>query len=166
MSITDELREWVAEQCSYLRGAKCSGYNKMLEIADRIDARHEKERSKAYDTGVNDGIDADKNAMGYVKLPVDADGLPIRIGDAMVLQHETKEKPYVVQSFTWDGEDWYFTCDEGLFNACGWERHHAPTVEDVLREFFSRYVTTKPKDEDDAIIAEYAAKLRLAGEAE
>ena len=41
-SITDELREWVAEQCSYLRGAKCSGYNKMLEIADRIDARYEK----------------------------------------------------------------------------------------------------------------------------
>lgn len=41
-----------------------------------------------------------------------------------------------------------------------------PTVEDVLREFFSRYVTTKPKDEDDAIIAEYAAKLRLAGEDE
>ena len=37
-----------------------------------------------------------------------------------------------------------------------------PTVENVLREFFSRYVTTKPKDEDDAIIAEYAAKLRLA----
>lgn len=41
-----------------------------------------------------------------------------------------------------------------------------PTVEDVLREFFSRYVTTKPKDEDDSILAEYAAKLRLAGDGE
>ena len=36
------------------------------------------------------------------------------------------------------------------------------TVEDVLREFFSRYVTTKPKEDDDAILAEFAAKLRLA----
>lgn len=43
-------------------------------------------------------------------------------------------------------------------------QRHKSTVEDVLREFFSRYVTTKPKDEDDAIIAEFAAKLRLAEE--
>lgn len=38
--------------------------------------------------------------------------------------------------------------------------------EPRLREFFSRYVTTKPKEEDDAIIAEYAARLQLRSDAE
>lgn len=104
---------------------------------------------------------------GWVKLPLDADGVPIRIGDAMVLQHEVKEKPYVVQSLTWDGEDWYFTSDEGFFNACGWEHYHAPTVEDVLAEFANRVCNSGHQWglDADIAIAEFAKKLQLKEEA-
>lgn len=167
MNITDELRDW--------RRTFAPSYKSLDAIADRIDAEHERQTSGEYLRGANDGYDqgfasADdwlaqhEDAMvehGWVRLPVDADGAPIRIGDAMALQYETKEKPYVVQSFTWDGEDWYFTCDEGLFNVCGWEHHHAqPTVEDVLREF--AYGLGVPVA--DSYVAATAAKLRLAGD--
>lgn len=72
MSITNELRRYVAEQCSYLRGAGCSGYNKMLEIADRIDAEYQKAIRE-----LNNLADAS------VLLPVDADGVPIHVGDEL-----------------------------------------------------------------------------------
>lgn len=100
----------------------------------------------------------------YMELPVDADGVPIRIGDVMVLQHEVEEKPDVVQALTWDGEDWYFTSIEGFFNACGWEHYHAPTVEDVLREVVAEVqlgINDVPH-----IVTEYAKRLRLAGDDE
>lgn len=80
MSITDELRKYVAEQCSYLRGAKCSGYNKMLEIADRIDERHEEiiyEYRREYEDFKS------YRDIAYVELPVDADGVSIHIGDEL-----------------------------------------------------------------------------------
>ena len=85
MRITDELRSYaraVLTEEDYGRVVHIPN-GKLLAIADCIDKRHEKERDKAYNEGVNDGIDADKNAMGYIKPDVDADGVPIRIGDTM-----------------------------------------------------------------------------------
>lgn len=194
MSITDELREWMDrttirfDDRRYLLGTD----EELTAIADRIDAEHEAKVSywqgasykDGYDegfAGADDWLGQHEDAMaehGWVRLPVDADGVPIRIGDAMVLQHEAKEKPYVVQSLTWDGEDWYFTCDEGFFNACGWEHYHEQTVEDVLRDmhaeldevtalYVGEAIDSDERDRDEArIFAEYAAKLRLAGDAE
>ena len=78
MSITDELREY-----SKTATASPAVFKELTDIADRIDEKHAKLRDKAYNDGVCDGIDADKNAMGYIKLHVDADGVPIRIGDTM-----------------------------------------------------------------------------------
>lgn len=64
MSITDELRKYIG------RYDKADGT--LLAIADRIDAEHAKARGKAYNEGVWDGIDADKDGaeiggrvMGY-----------------------------------------------------------------------------------------------------
>ena len=70
------------------------------------------------------------------------------------ITYGTESMRYGVNAVAYDWEHW-LKKHERLFMP-------TPTVEDVLREFFSRYVTTKPKEEDDAIIAEYAAKLRLA----
>ena len=83
MRITDELRQyaravWTEED--YGRVVHIPN-GKLLAIADCIDKRHDKECDKAYSKGVCDGIDADKNEMGYIKLPVDADGVPIHMGD-------------------------------------------------------------------------------------
>lgn len=184
MGITDELRKWGYGFCG-------DTHDVVTDIADRIDAAHQKAEDewKAKDDQTwlkgyaechaelmagNEVIAESLEEAGWVKLPVDADGVPIHIGDEMVLQHEAAEKPYTVQSLTWDGEDWYFTCNEGFFNACGWEHYHAPTVEDVLREFADEMNQNlgmysgeaidadEWRDADAKTIAEYAAKLRLA----
>ena len=154
MSITDELRKWAG-------GSTISSWTAepLTAIADRIDAKHEKACAEAYGNGVESVALPDLTA--YVKLPLDADGVPIHIGDEMALQHEVKEKPYVVQSLTWDGEDWYFTSDEGFFNACGWEHYHESTVEDVLCELLNEYREGGCTLEE-TLLSDFAAKLRLA----
>lgn len=78
MSITDELRECIDSLACHK-----DTRDMMRRIADRIDEQYAKELIKVYDKGVYDGIDADKDAMGYVKLPVDADRVPIHIDDRL-----------------------------------------------------------------------------------
>lgn len=81
MSITDELRKSVTKGCGHLLGAKCDGYYELLAIADRIDARHERcMADAALDAAPTE---AQLHDLGYVKLPVDADGVPIHVGDVM-----------------------------------------------------------------------------------
>lgn len=81
MSITDELREWAVNHRAELNLGQL--YPAMIEaIADRIDERHEKELERMWDEA--EGADPDGFLYGdYVKLPVDADGVPIRVGDEM-----------------------------------------------------------------------------------
>lgn len=110
-----------------------------------------------------DRIDAEL-AERYVALPLDAYGEPIHVGDVMDGYGKTIE----VVELRHGRSGWVLISRDGngYADTFAFTHHCPPTVEDVLREFFSRYVTTKPKDEDDAIIAEYAAKLRIAGEDE
>lgn len=168
MSITDELRE-------YFKTAAASPavFKELTDIADRIDEKHAKLRDKAYNDGVCDGIDADKNAMGYVKGPVDADGVPWHLGDkvdGMVGSITYLSLGYIGWQFRL-GDAYTFQCEK-------YRHYHEPTVEDVLREFAEKmnenigmYVgeaidADEWRDADRQTIAEYAAKLRLAGEAE
>lgn len=150
MAITDELRAWIRD-----------GKGSLLAIADRIDAEHEEALSKVY---------MDMSDSEWVRLPKDADGEPIHIGDVM----EPKGNGLLFGETSFEVRS--MRCDE-----CGWEvydrlgdryapsllrHHHAPTVEDVLREF----ALTVCKDEAltirRGVVEEYAAKLRLAGDAE
>jgi len=146
-SITDELRGF-APHLDLGKVALAGWKEALLAIADRIDAEHERQLEVLY----RDMSDAE-----YVKLPVDANGEYIHIGDRMQV------------------------CDTGtVFNVTllrlinsGWVvnpvnfvpsnlRHYRePTVEDVLREFGDWYAHTKGGCDEDGIIAEYAAKLRL-----
>ena len=83
--------------------------------------------------------------------------------------HKSFVKPVVVVGVGNDdffyqkgaGFHWFFHAHE--------VHHRAPTVEDVLQEFTERVCdglhTPKALD-TQAIISEYAAKLRLAGDAE
>lgn len=86
MSIADELRK-------YARGYETMVNHKLLAIAGSIDAEHE----KACDDAWNDGYEADflgiENWLtehpqvmehhGWVRLPKDADGEYIHVGDLM-----------------------------------------------------------------------------------
>ena len=103
---------------------------------------------------------------GWVRLPVDADGVPIHIGDWITGDWDAKAKVVAITS-----EDVYWWEPDGCHWCHAYEvRHHyAPTVEDVLREFASDIADVLGGDDfrlddSDELFAEYAAKLRLGGE--
>ena len=98
--------------------------------------------------------------LGWVRLPKDADGEYIHVGDEM----ETLISPF-------EGE--HCAVEYLTLLADGWEvdgepptsmRHYRkPTVEEVLHEFICDH-EEGVRDEVD-LIAEYAAKLQLKEEA-
>lgn len=147
MAITDELRKW-AQIC----GIKYD--SKLYEIADRIDAEHRSALEKL-------AAQVDESEDGWVRLPVDADGVPIHVGD--VMEWPTTGETFEVVGI---GGGTLFYVD-GARDFADWtgastkRHHHAPTVEDVLREF-AREIDADAYGITDAKVAEFAAKLRLA----
>lgn len=160
MSITDELREWWVRKFAVMDRKL---HKDFTAIADRIDAEHESACAEAYGNGVESVALPDMTA--YVKLPLDANGVPIRVGDWVTGSIGGKAKVVAITeecAYWWepDGCHW---CEGYLLR----HYHHAPTVEDVLREMVAAYMDTPLDDSNDGeFFAEYAAKLRLAGGAE
>jgi len=148
MGITNELREWFKD-----RIFMANGWQEIHDIADRIDAENE---SAMYDMRrENVELVIDRNA-NWVKLPVDADGEPIRIGDVMAYKDNTKPMEVValvppVVFLTEEGPRFADTC----------RHYHKRTVEDVLREFMSEFNRDDTEMCDEEIIERFAAKLRL-----
>lgn len=196
MSITDELRKWARDNT--VQGEVLTTYpaqhpvhgtlESLVAIADRIDAEHKSKVSYWQDASYKDGYDegfasaddyfTDKRETlkehGWVKLPVDADDEPIRVGDVVTMQllFGGESKPLVVDrmelSHGRDGDLWCVALDtdKECWNQPSLMRHYTPpTVEDVLDEFVARWMDTH-HDDLPALKAEYAAKLRLAGEGE
>lgn len=136
MSITTELRERIDDEALLL-----STRRELWNIADRIDA---------------------ELAERYVELPVDADGVPIRVGDEMVYPNLSG---HPVRFITLNENGW------GV-NERNWVPsmlfHRRPlTVEDVLQKFALACEDAGNAGPEVAhIAAEYAAKLRLAGDGE
>jgi len=177
MSITDELRKWGRATL-----ADTSLMVRMEAIADRIDAEHDKALNSvddAYDSGYNVGYDegfasADdwlaqhEDAMaehGWIRLPKDADGEYIRIGDEV---ETTNFGTVEVEGFVHRAVAFYNYSEQPAYlcttpaNLC--RHHHAPTVDDVLTEFAAKLIERGELTNGAAqTIAEYAAKLRLAG---
>jgi len=160
MSITDELRKWAEKN-------ECKSYCKLLtDIADRIDAEHESACCEAYGNGVM-SVPIALDESQWAKLPVDADGVPIRVGDVLT----DGEYTFVVDELAAFGDgSWSIRNEDGnAWAACDVTHHHEPTVEDVLREFgkgwHERMVGPETFDIAD-YVEQYAARLRLAGDAE
>lgn len=103
----------------------------------------------------------------WVRLPLDADGTPINIGDVMANHDGYDKEPFTVGCMT---------LYDGKWTVLGFSPdslHHynppTPTVEDVLREFAEKITDSQipnvhPTYEE--AIAEYAAKLRLVDDLE
>lgn len=199
MSITDELREWFKD-----RLFMANGWQEIHDIADRIDAEHEKAEDewKAKDGQSwlhgyaecraelmegNEAIAASLEEAGWVKLPVSEDGDVLHIGElvdeklpfggyAAPAPIDTMELSRGASGYGWmvklDAEN------RALISPKLLRHHHEPTVEDVLREFAEKmaentamYVAESwdadERDEADAAaIAEFASRLRLAGDGE
>lgn len=178
-----------AEHEEALREAYSKGREDGMGMANANDAHAEylRGRNDGYDDGWDAGFaSADdwcaqhEDAMaehGWVKLPVDADGVPFRIGDKVDSDHYEDGtvigvhyfrapngvvfEEIAVQPNGWDTATWRDP-DE-------YAHHHEPTVEDVLREFAEKITDSQipgmhPTYEE--AIAEYAAKLQLRGDAE
>jgi hypothetical protein len=185
MSITDELREYAQSWretpnlMDELDAGDIDGILGDIEhIADRIDAEHEAKvaywQGASYKDGYDEGFaSADywlaqhEDAMaehGWVRLPVDADGVPIRVGDVMDGTCPSGKHVNGTVSAIGDGVFWLSNVQFSL-KPDYMHHYHEPTVEDVLREFGDWYAHTKGGCDEDGIIAEYAAKLQLKEDA-
>lgn len=158
MSITDELRE-------YARRWPCTDYihKDILAIADRIDAAHERlMQEQPFTVDMVPMTDERMAEHGWIRLPVDAEGVPVRVGDEM---ESLTGKLFTAEFLTVNKVEW-------LINVEGWHprfcHHHCPpTVEDVLREFALRIDAGADIDVTGAeVIAEFAPRLRLADDGE
>ena len=173
MAITDELRLFAADP--YTGWVPTDKQQADLRaIADRIDAEHESACAEAYGNGVM-SVPIALDERAWVKLPVDADGVPIRVGDVMYDCNESQSEKFSVAIMELNKWGWSLLDSYGERNEPGQCHHyHAPTVEDVLREFAEKMNENMGmytgeaidadewRDADRQTIAEFAAKLRLA----
>ena len=98
----------------------------------------------------------------FMELPVDADGVPIHVGDILEVYNglDTKAAGGKVQTLS---DCWVSFGGRSFFGVKSCHHVKPRTVEDVLREF--AYKVCDLNVADDAI-AKYAAELRMAGDAE
>ena len=171
MESIDRLRRYVSVSTGRWAGSAIDS------LIDQVEREVERERAAAYDAGydagfVDDDYDADGTTAqhdaamaerGWVRLPVDAEGKPIRIGDVMEWPDCSTAEVVGI------GDGTFFYIEDGE-DAAEWScagdkiHHHAPTVEDVLREFVARTQMLGCVEDEYALVAEYATKLRLAGD--
>lgn len=140
-------------------------------LCDAIDAVHAGlERDYAMACRVNEQqdheyIDLAKRYDKTITLPLDADGLPIRIGDVMDFTKNVcnltvlgigivDETESSLGVFVREGHDYVWYNAEFL-------HHHVPTVEGLIRDAIGRCIGHLPEYWDEPI-AECAAKLKLA----
>lgn len=135
-----------------------------------------------YDEGfasADDWMADNEDAMeehGWIRLPMDADGVPFHVGELVdeMLPFGGYAAPAPIDTMELSrgasGYGWMVKLDaknRASISPSLLRHHRAPTVEDVLREMADRCYADKDEPRDrDAIVAEYAAKLRLAGDAE
>lgn len=175
MAITDELRHNI-EGAEQLYGRECP---RLRAIADRIDEEHKKAMDDSYRDGYQEGKrDGDDDwyeehesyleEHGWYQV-LDADKQVIYADDELFWKECGDSAGRVTAIGVGKRAGWIWTMEDGCKVSIGHEvsklRHyHAPTVENLLREFICDH-EEGVRDEVD-LIAEYAAKLRLAGDAE
>ena len=177
MESIDRLREYVCDMTSVSSMTKAN----MSVYLDAIEQEVEQLRDREYQNGREDAGDAVEFAdrlcraserredvtlwgVDYMPLPVDADGVPIHVGDVLEWVDPDGEVEVVCMVdavgvgcfFAWDAAN----CRYAQKCANAYRHHHAPTVEDVLREFAEGLGVPVA----DSYIAATAAKLRLAGD--
>jgi hypothetical protein len=164
MSITDELREFADELDNKAALKSEHGFSpvgmRLERIADSIDAEHEREVDEAR-------MDAFAMPNHRVALPMDADGVPIDLGDEV----------YYIDNAT-EMHETHFTVTFFTLYKGGWEvnnykpsrlRHwDKSTVEELLLDFSDKVLDSGHQWGLDAeeTIAEYAERIREAMEHE
>ena len=132
------------------------------QLADRIDA--EVADMQAFCDRLREAAESREDVTlwgtDYIALPVDADGVPIRVGDVM--------DKGAVTCISDRGKGWEVVLNNLYTYDTPSLHHHKTTVEDVLREFTDEVWNrccegaTASDSGIDELVAECAAKLRLA----
>lgn len=152
MSITDELREWGNRWEDVVA-------DEIDAIADRIDEECRRRVEEAYEMGCFEYGEP----QGFVKLPVDADGVPIRVGDTIEIDHNGRVTQ--VDCITCWEESWMVCCSEGgMFDPKNTLCRHVQrdSWERIIKDA-QEYVTD---DEPLYSVSELVERCRrLAGEA-
>ena len=118
----------------------------------------------------------EREVADMVPLPVDADGVPIHVGDVLDGYGKTIE----VVELRYGRSGWVLISRDGngYADCAAFSHHHAPTVEDVLADVADRAANLTGSyheggmngdeymDSMSALVTEYAAKLRLASNEE
>ena len=167
-TITTELRKSMVDDA---RGLLYIGETALADLCDAIDAVHanlERENEslrRELDRVLGEQEDRD----GFVRLPKDADGEYIHFGDVL----DQFGTPMTVFAMSdpdpGQGDCMLELITDGISDGT-WVRarkmrhYHAPTVEDVLREFAAEVCGEPALTIRIGVVEEYAAKLRLAGE--
>lgn len=172
--ITTELREYMETYrpsedaghvvASWIGTIGFEGFDRLCDNIDAIHAGLERDYATACRVNEHQDLEYTDLAKRYDKtitLPLDADGVPIRIGDVMEWP-DGDDEPFEVVGIGENGTLFYMYDD-----SCEWTNaknkvHHVPTVEDVLREMLDAWGELPSNATNEAIIAEYADKLKLA----
>lgn len=155
MSITDELREWSEDR---ILNAE------LAAIADRIDAEHERVCKEQYACGAEHGIGASIEASmiqehGFIELPKDADGVPIRVGDVT-----DKGEVTCIRDC---GKGWEVVLNNlSTFDAPSLHHHKPDTWERIIEDAIKAgFADGDPHDPDQMEASELVARCKaLAGE--
>lgn len=159
MKSIEKLRELAADINSTEIIDHISVYPRCELRGDWLDSWH-----KAFDAAC--GEIEREIAERYMELPVDADGVPIHMGDSLVARERTASYRGTVVGIEIGnaenlvGLDGYEGYRRYSFNQC---RHVRPrTIEDVLEEFAHEWNDTH-HDDMPALKARYADELRSMG---
>lgn len=113
---------------------------------------------------IADEIEAEV-AESYMRLPLDADGVPIRVGETLQLG-DTRGKVVALTYCPSNGKlPWEWQCDTGDWYNTAFAHHVKPrTLEDVLREMLDREgdgIGLREFNRDfDAFVEHYADEIR------
>lgn len=154
MKSLDRLKEFVEEDAVLAEMAE----DVEDEISELQESWAQEAREHADDSARLAEL-AHEIAKSYIKLPVDADGMPIHVGDYLQLGDTRGE----VVAFTYcpaKGElPWEWQCDTGDWYNTAFAYHVKPrTIEDVLLDVIEHAVC--PSNSWDEIIAKYADEIR------
>lgn len=151
MSITDELRNWWVRKFPVMDKEL---HEDFTAIADRIDAEHEKAEQ--------DLIDANNQMEQLcecsIRLPVDADGVPIHVGDTVYGCRSGMQMAVRRLSLT---DRWAISTDTGLMPKSSAVTHVRPdSFERIADELDEMVDASDSADDRCEKLADLAARIR------
>lgn len=153
-------RDALAEALEHAYKKNRNQRKQLTEVQEAIHRRNEGELKQSW-LRVKNNLECQIAQLKTcsVPLPKDANGETIFIGDWIEVDDGKRARVDAIapNAVYWWEEDGCHWCQSFMVSL-----YHKPTVEDVLRKMLDAWGELPSNTTNDAIVAEYAAKLRLA----